>query len=85
MDVSNCVFVIDDPSHEKLDQREVHQYMTSQGADLLRIGPCSAPLNPMVQWANEALDQLDQEQCHAFTDTCEGRLAACILMQPLMS
>ena len=125
MDISKCVFVIDNaPSHKKLEQRPIYQYMISRGADLLRLGPYSAPLNPielywnvmkshvkqrvgenthlltnvpegltqkkhrgqlMVQWANEALDLITQEQCHAFTDCCEGRLTACILMQPLLA
>ena len=39
----------------------------------------------MEQWAHEAIDNITQAECHAYADKCEGKLTACILMQPLLS
>ena len=45
-DISNVIFVIDNaPCHSKLETRPVCEYLTDKGADILRLGPYSAPLN----------------------------------------
>ena len=62
MDISNVVFVIDNAScHSAIEQREIYLYMLSKGCKLLRLGPYSAPLNPIELFWNVMKSEIKQK------------------------
>ena len=74
--LEDIIFVIDNaPAHNRLEEREVNEYLESQGAKVLRLGPYSAPLNPIELFWNTMKNDVKEkvgENLYALTDVPDG-------------
>ena len=77
INLEDIVFVLDNaPAHNRLEDREIGEYITSRGAIVLRLGPYSAPLNPIeLFWNTMKCDIKEKvgENLYALTNVPEGQ------------
>ena len=75
--LDDVVFVLDNaPAHNRLEDREIGEYITSRGAIVLRLGPYSAPLNPIeLFWNTMKCDIKEKvgENLYALTNVPDGQ------------